>query len=44
MAQFIPQAETHWSEIDVHYSRPITHAQEIIVAALQKEVPVVSRV
>lgn len=44
IAQVIPQAETHWSEIDGHYSLPITHAELIIVAALQKEVPVVKRV
>lgn len=39
IAELIPQAETHWSEIDGHYSLPITHAEQIITAALQKEVP-----
>jgi len=43
IAQLIPRAETHWSEIDGHYSLPITHAEQIITAALQKEVPVVAR-
>lgn len=41
MALLILRAETHWPEIDVHDSRPIMHAEEIIVAALQKVVRVV---
>jgi len=43
IAQLIPRAETHWSEIDGHYSLPITHSEQIIAAALQKEVPMVAR-
>jgi pimeloyl-ACP methyl ester carboxylesterase len=43
IAQLIPQAETHWSEIDGHYSLPITHSEQIIAAALQKEMPEVVR-
>lgn len=38
IATLIPQAETHWSELDGHYSLPITHAEQIIAAALQKDV------
>lgn len=37
ISELIPQAETRWSEIDGHYSLPITHAEKIILAALQKE-------
>lgn len=44
MALLILQAETLCAEIDVHDSRPITHAEEIIVAALQKDVLVVKAV
>jgi hypothetical protein len=39
IAELIPQAETRWSDIDGHYSLPITHAEQIITAALQKNVP-----
>ncbi|MDI1311231.1 alpha/beta hydrolase [Prosthecobacter sp.] len=39
VAELIAQAETHWSEIDGHYSLPITHSEQIITAALQKEAP-----
>ncbi|MCB1279776.1 alpha/beta hydrolase [Prosthecobacter sp.] len=39
IAELIPQAETHWSEIDGHYSLPITHAEQIITAAMQKAEP-----
>ena len=39
IAELIPQADTHWSEIDGHYSLPITHAEQIIAAAVQKVVP-----
>jgi pimeloyl-ACP methyl ester carboxylesterase len=43
IAQLIPQAETHWSELDGHYSLPITHAEQILTAALQKAVLEVGR-
>ena len=43
ISQLIPHAETQWSEIDGHYSLPITHAEQIITAALHQEVPVLSR-
>ena len=42
ISQLIAHAETHWSEIDGHYSLPITHAEQIIVAALQKDVPLLN--
>ena len=44
ISQLIPHAETQWSEVDGHYSLPITHAEQIITAALHKEVPVLNRV
>ena len=43
ISQLIPHAGTQWSEIDGHYSLPITHAEQIITAALHQEVPVLSR-
>lgn len=36
IASLIPAASTVWSEIDGHYSMPITHAEEVLDAALQK--------
>lgn len=36
IASLIPVASTFWSEIDGHYSLPITHAEQILAAALQK--------
>jgi len=36
LASLIPAATSVWSEIDGHYSLPVTHAEQIIVAALQK--------
>lgn len=44
ISQLIPQAESRWSEIDGHYSLPITHAEQIITTAMQKEMPVGNRV
>ncbi len=34
LAELIPQAITHWSETDGHYSLPITHAEQILTTAL----------
>jgi pimeloyl-ACP methyl ester carboxylesterase len=39
LAALIPQAVTHWSEIDGHYSLPITHAEAILTTAMQKPTP-----
>jgi len=36
IASLIPAATTVWSEIDGHYSLPITHAEQILAAALRK--------
>ena len=36
IAALIPVATSVWSEIDGHYSLPITHAEQILAAALQK--------
>lgn len=36
IASLIPAATTFWSEIDGHYSMPITHADQILSAALDK--------
>ena len=43
IASLIPRTETHWSEIDGHYSLPITHAEQIVIAALQQDVPAIAR-
>ncbi len=42
LAALIPRATTHFSDIDGHYSLPITHAEKIIRSALQKTPPVFS--
>jgi pimeloyl-ACP methyl ester carboxylesterase len=36
IASLIPAATTQWSDIDGHYSMPITHAEQVLAAALQK--------
>jgi len=36
IASLTPSATTHWSDIDGHYSLPITHAEQILSFALQK--------
>lgn len=40
IASLIPEATTEWSDIDGHYSMPITHAERILTTALRKDVPV----
>lgn len=35
IASLIPAATTRWSEIDGHYSLPITHAEQILLAAVR---------
>lgn len=42
IASLLPDASTFWSEIDGHYSMPITHAEQILAAALQKPSSAVS--
>lgn len=37
LAGLMPQAITHWSEVDGHYSMPITHAEQILTTALNRE-------
>lgn len=39
LAALLPHATTHWSDIDGHYSMPITHADAILAAATQKHQP-----
>lgn len=39
LAGLMSSAKTHWSEIDGHYSMPITHAEQVLTTALQKNVP-----
>lgn len=36
LAAIIPHAVTHFSEHDGHYSLPVTHAEQIIMTAMQK--------
>lgn len=36
IASLIPAATTQWSDIDGHYSMPITHAEQVLAAAVQK--------
>lgn len=38
LASLLPHATTHWSEIDGHYSLPITHADAIVATATQNKV------
>ncbi|MDZ4404931.1 alpha/beta hydrolase [Prosthecobacter sp.] len=40
IASLIPEATTEWSDIDGHYSMPITHAERILTTALRKETSV----
>jgi len=37
LAGLMPQAITHWSEMDGHYSLPITHAEQVLTTALHNE-------
>ena len=36
LASLLPHATMHWSEIDGHYSLPITHAERIVSTAMAK--------
>jgi pimeloyl-ACP methyl ester carboxylesterase len=36
LASLLPRSTVHWSEIDGHYSMPVTHAEQIITTAMQK--------
>ncbi len=36
IASLIPVASTRWSEIDGHYSLPITHAEQVLANAVRK--------
>jgi pimeloyl-ACP methyl ester carboxylesterase len=35
IASLIPAATTRWSESDGHYSMPITHAEQVLISAIQ---------
>lgn len=37
LASLIPHAVTHFSEHDGHYSLPVTHAEQVITTAMQKD-------
>lgn len=39
LASLIPHATTFFSEHDGHYSLPVTHAEQVILAAMQKTPP-----
>lgn len=39
LASLIPHAVAHFSEHDGHYSLPVTHAEQILTTAMQKNTP-----
>ncbi|MBL9132923.1 MAG: alpha/beta hydrolase [Verrucomicrobiaceae bacterium] len=36
LATLLPHATAHWSDIDGHYSMPVTHAEQIITTLMKK--------